>query len=214
MTRVKPFEPLCRHPISHRDRSSALSLVSASSGAASGPPGPLRTVSAWRSFFCKTSGVPLLLVRHAHARPRKEWAGEDRLRPLSMHGERQAEGLVAVAGLFLPPTSTLSSPYLRCLQTMEPLGRAHNLSVEANDALSEGQSSAAVSLIRSLAGTNAVLCTHGDVIAEILVTLADEDRVDLGLTPRQAKGSVWALEGKNGFFTSARYFPPVVAESV
>ena len=46
------------------------------------------------------------------------------------------------------------------------------------------------------------------------MTLADEDRVDLGVTPRQAKGSAWALEGKDGFFTSARYFPPVVAESV
>ncbi|MGD0809180.1 MAG: phosphoglycerate mutase family protein [Acidimicrobiales bacterium] len=170
--------------------------------------------SDWRAFFCKTSGVPLLLVRHAHARPRREWSGEDRLRPLSVHGERQAEGLVAIAGLFLPPTRTLSSPYLRCLQTTEPLGRAHNLAVEANDALSEGQSSAAVSLVRSLAGTNAFVCTHGDVIAEILVTLADEDRVDLGVTPRQAKGSAWALEGKDGFFTSARYFPPVVAESV
>jgi hypothetical protein len=87
---------------------------------------------------------------------------------------------------------------------MEPMSRAHKLDVEANDDLAEGQSSAAVSLIRSLAGTS----------AEILVTLADEDRVDLGLTPRQAKGSVWALEGKDGFFTSARYFPPVVAESV
>jgi len=158
--------------------------------------------------------VPLLLVRHAHARPRKEWSGEDRLRPLSVHGERQAEGLVAIAGLFLPPTRTLSSPYLRCVQTMGPLGRANNLAVEASDDLAEGQSSSAVRLIRSLAGTNAVVCTHGDVIAEILVTLADEDRVDLGLTPRQAKGSVWALEGKDAFFTSARYFPPVVAEPV
>jgi phosphohistidine phosphatase SixA len=171
-------------------------------------------VSDCLPFFCKTSGVPLLLVRHAHALPRKEWSGADRLRPLSVHGDRQAEGLVAIAGLFLPPTRTLSSPYLRCLQTMEPMGRAHKLDVEANDDLSEGQSSAAVSLIRSLAGTSAVVCTHGDVIAEILVTLADEDRVDLGLTPRQAKGSVWALEGKDSFFTSARYFPPVVAESV
>jgi 8-oxo-dGTP diphosphatase len=133
---------------------------------------------------------------------------------LSAHGAKQSEGLVAIAGLFLPPSRTLSSPYLRCLQTIEPLARAHSLSVEANEDLAEGQSSTAVKLIRSLAGTSAVACTHGDVIAEILVTLADEDRVDLGPTPRQAKGSVWALEGKDGFFTSARYFPPVVAESV
>lgn len=153
-------------------------------------------------------------MRHAHARPRREWSGEDRLRPLSLHGEKQAEGLIAVAGLFPPPSRALSSPYLRCLQTMEPLAQANGIAVEANEDLAEGQSLAAVSLIRSLAGTDAAICTHGDVIAEILVTLADEDRVDLGFTPRQAKGSVWALEGKDGFFTSARYFPPVVAEPV
>ena len=78
----------------------------------------------------------------------------------------------------------------------------------------KGQSASAVSLIRALAEDNVAVCTHGDVIAEILVTLADEDMLDLGPNPRQAKGSVWALDGEDGLFTSARYFPPVVVESV
>ena len=86
--------------------------------------------------------------------------------------------------------------------------------MEAEDDLAEGQSANAVRLVRALARDNVVVCTHGDVIAEILVTLADEDRLDLGPNPRQAKGSVWALDGEDGTFTSARYFPPVVVESV
>jgi broad specificity phosphatase PhoE len=158
--------------------------------------------------------VPLLLVRHAHARARKEWSGDDRLRPLSAHGARQAEGLISVTRDFPPLVRALSSPYLRCLQTMRPVAEHSGLEVGTEDALAEGQRSEAIKLVRDLAGCEVALCTHGDVIAEVLVALADEDRVDLGSNPKQAKGSVWALEGRDGRFTAARYFPPVVAETV
>lgn len=97
---------------------------------------------------------------------------------------------------------------------MEPLAGVNHVAVEPSEDLSEGQSSAAVTLVRALAGDNVALCTHGDVIAEILVTLADEDRLDLGPNPRQAKGSIWVLKGQDGLFTSAQYFPPAVVESV
>ena len=158
--------------------------------------------------------MPLLLVRHAHAYARKEWSGDDRLRPLSANGLRQAEGLIAVFGNFARPSRVLSSPYRRCVQTVGPLAQAHHLEVEPEADLAEGQSTNAVRLVRKLAKDNAAVCTHGDVIAEILVALADEDMLDLGPNPRQAKGSVWALDGEDGVFTSARYFPPVVVESV
>jgi broad specificity phosphatase PhoE len=158
--------------------------------------------------------VPLLLVRHAHAYARKEWSGDDRFRPLSDNGLRQADGLIAVFGNFPRPARVLSSPYLRCVQTVEPLAQAHHLEVEPAEDLAEGQSNAAVGLVRALANDNVAVCTHGDVIAEILVALADEDMLDLGPNPRQAKGSVWALDGEDGIFSSARYFPPVVVESV
>ena len=155
-----------------------------------------------------------MLVRHAHAYARKEWSGDDRLRPLSDSGLRQAEGLIAVFGNFPRPSRVLSSPYLRCVQTVGPLAQAHHLEVEPAEDLAEGQSAAAVGLVRALAADNVAVCTHGDVIAEILVALADEDMLDLGPNPRQAKGSVWALDGEDGIFSSARYFPPVVVESV
>jgi phosphohistidine phosphatase SixA len=158
--------------------------------------------------------VPLLLVRHAHAYARKEWSGDDRLRPLSVGGLLQAEGLIAVFGNFSRPSRVLASPYLRCVQTVEPLAQANHIEVEPEEDLAEGQSSSAVRLVRDLVKDNVAICTHGDVIAEILVALADEDMLDLGPNPRQAKGSVWALEAEGRVFTSARYFPPVVAESV
>ena len=40
------------------------------------------------------------------------------------------------------------------------------------------------------------------------VALADEDRLDLGPRPRQAKGSVWVLDATGGRFTKATYLPP------
>jgi broad specificity phosphatase PhoE len=82
------------------------------------------------------------------------------------------------------------------------------LKVEAVDELAEGAGLDAVHLVRSLHDTHVALCTHGDVIPEILVALADEDHLDLGPAPRQAKGSTWVLESKNGRFISATYVPP------
>jgi broad specificity phosphatase PhoE len=162
----------------------------------------------------KLGWVPLLLVRHAHAPARRDWPGDDRARPLSAQGLKQAGGLVSIARELAPVKRVLSSPSLRCVQTMEPLAGQLGLQVERADELSEGQRAAALKLVRSLAGQDVAVCTHGDVVAEILVSLADEDGIDLGPHPRQAKGSVWALEGREGRFSSARYFPPLVAETV
>ncbi|MDA8301641.1 MAG: phosphoglycerate mutase family protein [Actinomycetota bacterium] len=158
--------------------------------------------------------MALLLIRHAHALARKEWPGPDHKRPLSPQGFKEAEDLVGVVGQFAPVSRVLSSPYLRCAQTVTPLANARGLEVELSDDLAEGQRASAVKLVRSLAGADVAVCTHGDVVAEVLMALADEDRLDLGPNPRQAKGSVWCLEGADGSFSSARYFPPVTTETV
>ena len=55
--------------------------------------------------------------------PGKSGRATTSLRPLSAHGLRQAEGLIAVFGNFAPPSRVLSSPYLRCMQTVDPLAR-------------------------------------------------------------------------------------------
>ncbi len=158
--------------------------------------------------------MPLLLVRHALAKARKDWSGDDLLRPLTGHGARQAESLVAVAEGLATVSRVICSPYLRCQQTLAPLASHRGIPLEVDEALAEGQRSAAVQLVRQLAGQDVALCTHGDVIVEVLVSLADEDHVDLGPNPKQAKGSVWALAGAEGRFSSATYTAPVGAERV
>lgn len=151
--------------------------------------------------------MSLLLIRHAHAGARKDWDGDDRSRPLSGKGVRQADALLVNLAPW-PVQRILSSPFRRCMQTMEPLAADLGLTVEPCPALGEGQGAKALQLVRALADEKVALCTHGDVIPDVLVSLADEDRIDLGPRPRQAKGSVWILEATSGHFTKATYLGP------
>jgi 8-oxo-dGTP diphosphatase len=153
--------------------------------------------------------MPLMVVRHAQAVTRSEWDGDDTLRVLSRRGVKQSRLLVARL-LEFKPARILSSPYLRCLDTVRPLAGAAGLAVEEEERLAEGGGRPAVELVRSLsvAGEDAVLCSHGDVIPEILATLANEDRVDLGPAPRVEKASVWLLHGEGGRFSAAEYLKP------
>ena len=153
-------------------------------------------------------GVPLLLVRHAKAGSRRSWDGDDLERPLSKAGWRQAAGLVSVLKPF-GPTRLLASPYVRCVQTLEPLGQKLGLDVERPDELAEGRTDKAVVLVRSLAdGPTVALSTHGDIVPAILNTLADEDSMKLVHPPTWPKGSTWVLHVKGDRFVRAEYLPP------
>ncbi len=63
----------------------------------------------------------------------------------------------------------LSSPYLRCTQTVAPLAAARGLDVEEVAELAEGSTNEDVlRLLRSLDARCVVLCTHGDVVDELV----------------------------------------------
>ena len=106
--------------------------------------------------------MSVVLLRHASAGDRDTWDGDDRLRPLDKRGRRRAEALrdrLLAAGV----TRVLSSPYLRCVQTVEPLG----LEIELDDRLAEGAPRrATLELLGEV--DDAVACTHGDVIENVL----------------------------------------------
>jgi phosphohistidine phosphatase SixA len=108
--------------------------------------------------------VTSVLVRHASAGDRRHWDGDDRLRPLDPRGRRQAAELVAL----LEPVAVhriVSSPYTRCVETVEPLAEALGLSVELDDRLAEGAGQAAYALVQE---DGVVCCTHGDVVDDLL----------------------------------------------
>ena len=152
--------------------------------------------------------MSLYLVRHAKAGSRRNWDGPDHARPLSGKGRRQAEGLVHLLA-DRPVQRVLSSPYVRCVQTVEPLAEKLGLTVEEAPSLAEGAApSEAVELLRALASSTAVLCTHGDLIPPVLDTLAATEGLPLPPGYPFAKGSVWELEVVTGRWLAARYLPP------
>ena len=153
--------------------------------------------------------MPLLLIRHADAGHPHDWDGPDSERPLTPHGVRQAAGLVMLlAGIKVE--RLLSSPYIRCRQTLAELAGVHELPVEPVDELREGRSTAAEHLVRSLLGTTSVLCSHGDVIPEVLWILHDRDGFSVAPLPMLpcSKASAWRLDDDGERFTSATYLPP------
>jgi phosphohistidine phosphatase SixA len=108
--------------------------------------------------------VSAVLLRHVRAGDRAAWNGDDRLRPLDARGRGQAEALAAL----LPELGVrrvVSSPYVRCVQTVEPLAAALGVEIELDDRLAEGAGAAAAPL---LAEDGVVACTHGDVVEELL----------------------------------------------
>lgn len=158
--------------------------------------------------------MTLLLVRHAEAEPRSGWGGPDVLRPLSSRGRRQAGGLVHVLGDRFSIGRLVTSPSLRCIETLSPLAATFGVGLELSTDLGEGHDpDAAIGQARSTAtspGTEGalVLCSHGDLIPKVLDVLQGSDGLDLGRSPRCQKGSTWVFESRLGRFTSATYISP------
>lgn len=110
----------------------------------------------------------VLLVRHCRAGKRTRWEGDDRLRPLDGKGRRQAQGLVGLLHEFMIQR-VFSSPYLRCTQSVEPLAAACGLVLEEAAELAEGSLRGDVlGLLRPLDLGCVALCTHGDVVEELV----------------------------------------------
>jgi phosphohistidine phosphatase SixA len=153
--------------------------------------------------------MSVYLVRHAIALERSDWAGDDRLRPLTKRGERQADAIVELlAGNDVRRITT--SPTTRCRDTVLPLAAKVGVAVDDADELAEGADAAAtVELLRSLAaiGGDAVACTHGDLIPDVIRRLAREGMQWDG-NLRFAKGSTWVLSWDGARFTSGQYLPP------
>jgi len=138
----------------------------------------------------------LLLIRHASAGNRKDWGSDDKLRPLDEKGKLQALELAETLGVSVIK-QVLSSPYLRCIQTVEPLAERLGLPVQQSSALAEGAGPASVRMfISKLEGLPAAICTHGDVVEELV-----------GPGRPGKKASVWLLKPDDGL-RPFRYMPP------
>ena len=150
--------------------------------------------------------MTIALVRHAKAGSRQRWSKADHLRPLSKPGRVQALAVadnLSASGI----TRIVSSPFVRCRQTIEPLADRIGVGVELSDALAEGASlTDSLLIVEKLLDQDVVLCTHGDVLSNLLDHYARHG-VPLD-NHRLEKGSTWQLDVIDGHVRAARYVPP------
>jgi phosphohistidine phosphatase SixA len=120
-----------------------------------------------------------ILLRHAHAGSRSAWIGADEWRGLTPLGHTQAAELSRrLAGR--PILRVLSSPSLRCRQTVVPVARELGVDVELCRELSLAASGP--ELARFLAepeSDGALLCTHRETLEALFAHLALAGAVDL-----------------------------------
>lgn len=116
----------------------------------------------------------LVVLRHAAARSRKAWRGDDRLRPLVVPGRRQSVALVPLLAAY-DVSRLVTSCSVRCAQTVAPYAEASGWALEAYADLSEEGSSTA-SMVEHVdellhATESSVLCTHRPVLPGVFDAL-------------------------------------------
>ncbi len=146
------------------------------------------------------------LVRHAKAGERRVWEGDDLERPLSKKGWRQAEALgkrLAAKGA----TTLYSSPYVRCVQTLEPLGDRLGASVQVEQRLCEAEPFEPVLELLADVEDGAVLCSHGDIVPDVMRALARRG-MEVQTPADWRKATVWVLTRKGDRITKGKVWPP------
>jgi 8-oxo-dGTP diphosphatase len=147
--------------------------------------------------------VTVYLIRHAHAGDRGGWSSDDRLRPLSRRGFEQAERIAEALGS-QPIEVVRSSPAIRCLQTVAPLARLRMCPVDSDARLFEGGDAEVVqSLIDEFVDEHVALCSHGDVIPDLIDLLRARGVPSEGRGCE--KGSIWRLDRDGKVIVAATY---------
>lgn len=150
--------------------------------------------------------MSIFLVRHAKAGKRSQWDREDALRPLDDAGRRQALALADRLSEF-DPVALVSSPAVRCRETLEPLAERCGLVVVSEPKLYEELPyEIALDYVMGVADRT-VLCSHGDVIPAIIDALVRRGMHVDGMRDTR-KASVWVLEREGDAFTQGLVWAP------
>ena len=97
------------------------------------------------------------------------------------------------------------------MQTVEPLAAKPGMEIERWPGLGPDGGQETVRLLRehdpAVSRHGLVLCTHGEVLRDVLTDLAAEQGLEIG-TPPGAKGCVWFLDLQLGRLSAATYVVP------
>jgi 8-oxo-dGTP pyrophosphatase MutT (NUDIX family) len=168
--------------------------------------------------------VPLILLRHASAGRKDNWPADDESRPLDAKGEADALALAGLLPCFAPSARVLSSPALRCTESVRPYAEAFGGTVDAEAALAlSGRSGnsfsgtnggdALADLVRGLVAADApaVLCLHRENLPKALTAAC----AALGFPapaelpdPPLPKGGFWVVHMADGELAGLERYVP------
>lgn len=149
--------------------------------------------------------MTIFIVRHASAGARSAWTDDDALRPLDERGTAQS---LAVCELIAPMgcTALVSSPALRCTQTLGALSERTGITVSVDDRLAEDSPFEPALALLEDCPEGTVACSHGDLIPAVVAAMLRRGMVVEGVVGKVRKGSVFAIERRAGRFTTARHW--------
>ncbi|NVI88439.1 NUDIX hydrolase [Actinomadura sp. BRA 177] len=136
---------------------------------------------------------PLVILRHASAGEKHEWREADALRPLDAPGRREAAALAGLLHAY-GPLRVISSATARCLETVLPYARLARTSIVTDAAFTVGDTGPeqAVERLLSLTGAPTVVCTHGEIVSELVTGLCKELGEKAPDDPSLHKAEFWA----------------------
>ncbi len=168
--------------------------------------------------------VPLILLRHASAGQKAGWPAGDDARPLDARGATDALMLARLLACFAPRARVLSSPALRCTESLRPYAESFGGTVQAEVALAlydrPGDFSSArtnggdplAGLVRDLvrAGRPAVLCLHRENLPKALAAACSALGASLPDPPDPSlpKGGFWVVHMSAGEMAALERYKP------
>lgn len=164
--------------------------------------------------------VPIVLLRHGAAEPRSAAYPDDRLRPLAPAGRTRIAVLPALLDCF-GPLRAISSPSVRCVETLRPFAVASgmdgpDLDAALSEAAHEADPRAIGGWLRSLIaqGRPTVVCTHRPLLDSMIEAVVpspgdphgpwvrgrpwSRHRAERLLTGQLDPGSAWVLQVARG----------------
>ncbi len=120
---------------------------------------------------------PLVVLRHAKAKPRSSWTKAEGERPLAATGTRQAQAVGRLLQVWQPPR-VVTSPWLRCVATVAPYAKAAGAKVRMAEALTEHRHHRSpkktAAVVEALFDKQrpVVVCTHRPALPTVFAQLA------------------------------------------
>ncbi|WP_067490584.1 NUDIX hydrolase [Actinomadura hibisca] len=153
---------------------------------------------------------PLVILRHGSAGEKRAWTEPDELRPLDAQGRAEAARLADLLAVF-GQVSAVSSATARCLETVLPYARRARVEVATEAAFTVGGGGAAVERLLGLieAGGPALVCTHGEIVTELVTGMCRTFGEKVPDEPQLPKGGFWVaqLAGDGSVASLERHHP-------